>query len=177
MIRFYIYVTIVFISLGTIYAQDQYSLTGQVVDQEGKSLLFASTLLLTAGDSTMVEGAITNEAGRYVFKEVPSGTYNVAVSMVGYESFKTKPFVVRPGFSSELPVIVLTEGIALGEVQVTSTKLLYELQQDRMVMNVDAFPAMSGNTALELLQKVPGVIVDRQNNSIGMNAKGEVLIM
>jgi len=60
---------------------------------------------------------------------------------------------------------------------VKSRKPLFELKPDRVIMNVSASPAFSGNTGLELLQKTPGVIVDRQNNSIDMNAKGQVLIM
>jgi hypothetical protein len=44
-------------------------------------------------------------------------------------------------------------------------------------MIVGDYPSMNGNTGLELLQKIPGIIVDRQNSSIGMNAKGEVLVM
>ncbi len=177
MVRIHIFIALLSFNFFTTQAQDQFTLSGRVAVAEGKPLVYATALLLTASDTAMIKGAITDEAGRYVFEDIAAGTYRVAVSMVGYETTQTEPFTVQQGFSPELPVIVLEEGIALEEVTVTGTRPLYELAPDRMIMNVDAFPSMSGNTGLELLQKVPGVIVDRQNNSIGMNAKGEVLVM
>ncbi|MBK8503957.1 MAG: TonB-dependent receptor [Saprospiraceae bacterium] len=177
MTRIYIYIGLISLSSFIVHAQAQQTLSGRVVVVEGKPLAYATALLLTASDSTMVKGAITDEAGHYVFEDIGAGTYSVAVSMVGYQTTQTGSFTLRQGFSSELPDIVLKEGITLDEVSVTGTKLMYELKQDRIVMNIDAFPSMSGNSGLELLQKIPGIIVDRQNNSIGMNAKGEVLVM
>ena len=40
-----------------IYAHDQFSLTGQVSDEEGKPLVYVNGVLLSSGDSTMVKGA------------------------------------------------------------------------------------------------------------------------
>ena len=177
MVRIHIFIAILFFSFLTNYAQGQYSLSGKVAVAQGEPLVYATALLLTASDSAMIKGYITDEAGSYVFEDVAPGTYRVAVSIVGYETTQTEPFTVHQGFSPELPVIVPKEGINLEEVTVTGTRPLYELASDRMIMNVGDYPTMSGNTGLELLQKVPGVIVDRQNNSIGMNAKGEVLVM
>lgn len=175
MSRLYIFTTLLSFSFFT--SQAQYTLSGQVADAADKPLMYATVILLANADSAMVKGDNTNEDGRYVFKNIVEGTYRVIVSMVGYESTQTEPFTVEPGFSPELPVIVLKEGVTLEEVTITGTTPLYELQQDRMVMNVETFPSMDGNTGLELLQKIPGLIVDRQNNSISMNAKGEVLVM
>jgi len=175
--RIYLYITFVSLSFGSTYAQNYYTLSGQVTDVENRPLEYANALILTAEDSALVKGAITDEAGRYVFEDIEGGTYFVAVSLVGYETVQTNLVTIRKGVSPELPIVKLEEGKTLDNVTVTSTKLAYELKQDRMIMNVSALPSMSGNTGLELLQKVPGVIVDRQNNSIGMIAKGEVLVM
>ncbi|CAN5243148.1 TonB-dependent receptor [soil metagenome] len=175
--RIQIFIILLSLAFFTTHAQDQYTLSGRVTVAEDKPLAYATALLLSASDSTMVKGAITDEAGRYIFENIQAGTYRVSASMVGYETTQMGPFTVRQGLSPELPVIVLKEGITLDEVRVTATKLPFELKEDRIVMNIEAFPTMSGNTGLELLQKVPGLIVDRQNSSISINAKGEVLVM
>ena len=155
----------------------QTSLSGEVKDQYNQPIAHANVLLLHQPDSTLAKGAVTDEAGRYGFENAAAGTYLITASMVGYETRRTTLFTVGKGASQPLPLVVLQEGKALNEVTITAAKLAYELKPDRMIMNVSALPSMSGNTGLELLQKVPGVIVDRQNNSIGMIAKGEVLVM
>lgn len=166
---------VLFQSFSPLYAQS--SLSGAVKDQQGQPVPFANVLLLHSEDSTLAKGAVSDEAGIYEFNNVKVGNYRIATSIVGYVTSKTEPFIVGGNSSPQVPLIVLKEGKALDEVTVTSTKLLYELEQDRMVMNVEALPSMSGNTGLELLQKVPGVIVDRQNGSISIIAKGEILVM
>lgn len=155
----------------------QQTVAGFITNNHGKPLSFANVVLLTATDSTQVKGATTDDAGRYTIENIDAGIYLISASMVGYKTAWTKNFAVQQGEKLEVPNIVLNEGLALNEVVVRGKKLLYQLKKDRIVMNIDALPALSGNTGLEILQKTPGVIVDRQNNSISMNTKGEVLMM
>ncbi|MBB4080403.1 outer membrane receptor protein involved in Fe transport [Lewinella aquimaris] len=68
-------------------------------------------------------------------------------------------------------------GETLSEVTVRGRKLLFEQRTDRLVMNVTATPALSGNNALQVLQKAPGVLVNHQNSSISLGSRGEVLLM
>src|SRR6202022_793295 len=47
---------------------------------------------------------------------------------------------------------------------------------DRMVINVDASPANAGSTALEVLERSPGITVDKDDN-ISLKGKQGVTIM
>lgn len=158
-----------------INAQSQ--LSGSLINAQGETLPHATVVLLTVTDTAMVTGVITDEAGRYAIENIKIGDYRISASMVGYETTWSESFTVRQGVPLEISPIVLKEGIALDEVVIRGKKPLYELKQDRVVMNIGTSPALSGNTGIEILQKTPGVIVDRQNNSISINAKGEVLMM
>jgi hypothetical protein len=155
----------------------QPKLSGSLTNTQGDPLPYATVLLLAATDSALAKGAITDETGRYDIANFEPGVYRISASTVGYETAWTEKFTMQKGMAVEMPTIVLKEGIALDEVVVRGKMPMYELKQDRMVMNVGASPVLSGNTGIEILQKTPGVIVDRQNNSIGLNAKGEVLMM
>lgn len=166
-----------FITMFSFSSYGQQAIEGKVTDKKSRPLPNATVLLLRSTDSTLVKGAVTGEEGRYVFENINEGSYFISVSLVSYETTLTAGLTIRRGESLTLPVIVLPEGVSMEEVVVTGRKRLFELKQDRIVMNVSASPAFSGNTGLELLQKTPGVVVDRQNNSITMNAKGEVLLM
>lgn len=166
-----------FCVFATFSLKAQQTVAGFLTDNHGKPLSFAAVVLFTATDSTQVKVAITDDAGRYTIENIDAGIYLISASMVGYKTAWTKSFAVQQAEKLEVPTIVMTEGLALDEVVVRGKKSLYQLKKDRIVMNIDASPALSGNTGLEILQKTPGVIVDRQNNSISMNTKGEVLMM
>ncbi len=155
----------------------QPKLSGSLTNTQGEPLPYATILLLAATDSALAKGAITDETGRYDIANFEAGVYLISASTVGYETAWTEKFTVQKGGRLEMPTITMKEGIALDEVVVRGKMALYVLKQDRLVMNIGASPVMSGNTGLEILQKTPGVIVDRQNNSIGLSAKGEVLMM
>ena len=97
--------------------------------------------------------------------------------MVGYSKFLSSSFDVH-GESVIVPDIVLEEGtIELNEVVVKEDKQRFDQKIDRLVINLEASITASGNTILEVLQKSPGVIVNRQDNSIRLNGKSGVQVM
>ena len=151
-------------------SQDFY--TGKILGADESPIEFANVLALSLPDSSLIEGTITDENG--AFKLEKGQTIDLLqVSFIGYDDH----FIPTSANQSDYTIHLTSSNLALDEVIVTGKKVLYELKKDRMIMNVSAAPALSGNTALQVLQKAPGVIVNRQNNSISLNAKGEVLIM
>jgi hypothetical protein len=159
------------------FTNAQQGVSGRVVNTRNEALHNATVLLHSAADSSLVKGTVADKEGGYTFAAITQGTYFISASMIGHDTAWTKPFRLQQHASLTLPLLVLGEGKMLDEVVLKSRKPLFQLKQDRVVMNVSASPAFSGNTGLELLEKTPGVMVDRQNNSIIMNAKGEVLLM
>ncbi|RYZ61498.1 MAG: hypothetical protein EOO14_04875, partial [Chitinophagaceae bacterium] len=158
------------------FAVAQQAVRGKVVNTRNEPLPNATVVLLSTADSLLVKGTVADREGGYSFEKIAPGSYFIAASMVGHDTAWTDPFRLQQA-PLHLPLLVLKEGTVLDEVVLRSRKPLFQLKQDRVVMNVSASPAFSGNTGLELLEKTPGVIVDRQSNSITMNAKGEVLLM
>ena len=63
----------------------------------------------------------------------------------------------------------------MGEVTVTAKKPLIEQKIDRMIVNVEAAVTNVGATALEVLEKSPGVTVDKDGN-ISLKGKQNVQI-
>lgn len=64
----------------------------------------------------------------------------------------------------------------LKQVVVSSKKPLYEVKIDRTVVNVDASPSNVGTNVIEVLEKAPGVNVDKDGN-ISLKGKNAVLVM
>jgi hypothetical protein len=152
------------------------SVSGKVLDLQGNAMPFVNILLLNT-DSTLVKGAATTENGDYTITNVRDGRYVLAASMVGYKMTYSEPVVVE-GQPFKAPVLVLeTESTQLKEVSVVATRPFIEQAIDKTIINVSNSIVSGGGTALEVLEKSPGVIVDRQNDGISLGGKDGVIVM
>ncbi len=153
----------------------QTSVEGKISD-EAQNLPSVTVLLLSA-DSSVLQGVVTDSIGKFVFKNVLAGQYMISASMVGYSKFLSSGFNVQAE-RVIVPDIVLVEAtMELNEVVVKGEKQRFDQKIDRLVINLEGSITASGNTILEVLQKSPGVIVNRQDNSIRLNGKSGVRIM
>ncbi|KAA2239655.1 TonB-dependent receptor [Chitinophaga agrisoli] len=153
-------------------------LNGQVTQAGNKPVEFATVTLLKAKDSSLVKGAIADVNGRYEFENIKQGRYLVAAAYVGMTREFSKPFEVT-GANATMevaPVTLAVDAKNLKEVNVTAKKPFIEQRADKMVVNVENSIVAAGGTAMEVLQKSPGVTVDKDDN-ISLKGKNGVIIM
>lgn len=152
--------------------------SGEIKENNGKPLPFATVLLLKATDSTLVKGAITSETGYYEVENVVAGRYLIAANMVGFQKTYSAAFDLTAGANVQVPVLQVTESTqTLQEVKVIAKKPFVEQQIDRMVVNVENSIVSAGGTALEVLEKAPGVTIDRQNDRLQLKGRQGVMVM
>lgn len=173
------------VSSEALYGQTTPALTGTVRDGAGRGVPFATVSLLTTNDSAGVarpneaqpaKGTSSDGEGQFVLVHVRAGQYVLRITAVGFQKAYSTPFSVTDS-SVSLPALVLTEATSqLGTVQVTAKKPFVEQQIDRMVVNVAGSIVGSGSTALEVLEKAPGITVDYQNERIQLRGKDGVII-
>ena len=152
----------------------QITISGKVIDEKQKPIKSITILLLKKSDSSLVKSAITNDAGNFTL-EIPSAQlYKLSVNGIGYKKYFQD--IQLNGTSIQLPDIKLNPDLnTLAEVTVTSRKPFLEQRADKLVVNVENSATAAGATALEILQKVPGVIV--MNEKITMPGKSSVGIL
>jgi hypothetical protein len=150
--------------------------SGAVVDEKMGALPFVNVLLLHSSDSTLAIGLATDEQGKYLFDQVPSGRYLTLTSMVGYK--KAYSNIIYVGTEAiELPLTKLvSENRSLAEITVVARKPFIEQQIDRTVINVENSIVSTGATALEVLERAPGVVVDQQNSQLKLRGKEGVIV-
>ncbi len=161
-------------SFTVVFAQT--TLNGAIRDGTGKPLPFASVSLLNARDSSVAKGTTSDQQGTYAFENVRAGHYIVRATAVGHQKGHSTLLDVtaRP---ADVPTLTLAELTGkLAEVQVTAKKPFVEQQIDRMVVNVANSIVGSGSTALEVLEKSPGVTVDYQNERLQLRGKDGVIV-
>lgn len=64
----------------------------------------------------------------------------------------------------------------LKEVTVSAKKKLLEYELDKTIVNVESMPSAAASNTLEVLEKVPGVLVDN-GGSISLNGRSPVLVL
>ncbi len=159
--------------------QAQSTIHGSVMFHGHIPAVSASVLLLQAKDSLLVKALVCNKMGTYSFNNVADGNYVIVTNHVGYKQANSAVLTINKTNSDiAVPDIMMTEEPAsLKEVTVKAKKPLLEQKIDRLVINVENSITSAGNTALEVLERSPGVIVDHQNNIISMNGKNGVVLM
>jgi iron complex outermembrane recepter protein len=159
--------------LGFSQSSNSFVLTGKATDA-GKPLEHA-TATLHLPDSAKIAYVTTDKEGQFKFSVPRAGTYLVSISSVGYQMFWSAP--IRVTQNTTMPDVALSHEVKkLDEVVVTGQKKFIEQKIDRMVVNVDASPGNVGLTALEVLERTPGVTVDKDGN-ISLKGRNGVVIM
>ena len=165
-----------FIVQSTLLAQAQ--IIGKVADNAGKPLPYANVLLLNAKDSSFIKGDIAREDGGFAIQNAAIGNYLVEISMVGFVKKYSTAFQLTPQYlTKNLGTTTLNEMAELATVEVVTKKPLFEQKIDRLVVNVENSITSAGSTALDVLERSPGIVVNRQDNSISMSGKAGVVVM
>jgi outer membrane receptor protein involved in Fe transport len=153
-------------------------ISGKVLDEDQKAFPYATISLLNAKDSTAVKGTLTGDNGTYEFKGLNAGKYLVAIYVVGYKKAFKGPYAI--GAERKLyevgQVQLATDAKLLKGVEIVKQKPLIERQIDKTVLNIENSVLAAGNTALEILQKAPGVTVDK-DGKISLRGKQGVNVM
>ncbi|HJT73847.1 MAG TPA: outer membrane beta-barrel family protein [Chitinophaga sp.] len=152
-------------------------ISGKVVQAGDKPVEFATVTLLKAQDSSLVKGAIADINGQYEFEQIKQGKYLVAATYVSMTKTYSKPFEVKGNGPLNMAALTLAADTrSLKEVNVTGKKPFIEQRVDKMVVNVENSIVGAGGTAMEVLEKSPGISIDKDDN-ITLKGKNGVVIM
>jgi iron complex outermembrane recepter protein len=164
--------------LSNLETNAQGKISGQITDDKNKIVEFANVTLLKAKDSTLVKGALSDANGSFEFEKISFGSYLINISQMGYKKFYTPKFSIDSDNPTvKLSNLILTEDSKqLSEVQVIAKKPFIEQQLDKTVVNVENSIVSAGSTALEVLEKSPGITVDKDGN-ISLKGKQNVMVM
>lgn len=159
----------------TTYAQ--INVQGSVTDDKNQPVPFASIALISAKDSALIKGALTTENGSYTIPSVSAGDYRILASSVGFDKTYSQVFAIKEDSKNAQVDIILKEASKmLNEAVVTATRPLFEQKADRLVVNVANSPVAAGGTAMEILQKVPGVLVIQEKVTLAGSQNVQVWI-
>lgn len=149
--------------------------TVSVVNAQNEMLEGAIVEVLNASDKKRIQSAVTNKNGVSVFNITPSANHLLSVNYIGYETQSVS--ISRQVIADKKIIVTLRENSkTLGEVSVTTRKPFIQQAQGKVIVNVDASITNAGTTVLEVLEKSPGVMVDK-NGGISLQGKAGVMVL
>lgn len=167
--------SLLFCSLSLI-AQQGANISGTVLDEADQAIPFATIVLHSTADSSMVKGELTDDNGNFRLPNIAPSDYWLKVSFVGKDTYSSESFTVTESENKVIPIVQLkTASQELATVVATAQRPIVEVKPDKMVFNVEGSINAIGNDGLELLRKAPGVVIDN-NDNISLAGKSGVQV-
>ncbi|SDD76852.1 TonB-dependent receptor domain-containing protein [Niabella drilacis] len=157
---------------GCVKAQVQ----GLVQSESGDPVPYASINVMQK-DGTGIMELMADSVGIFILAALADGSYQLTVSGSGYNKKQIPAFNVSRNTLTTSPLVVKLEANhQLEGVVVRSKRRIVEQGIDKMTLNVENSILSAGNTALELLERAPGVKVDAEGK-ISLKGKPGVSVM
>jgi outer membrane receptor protein involved in Fe transport len=139
--------------------------SGTVTDAaNGKPVSYATVNVINPATNSPVNGGVAGDDGKFVLP-VPTGTYRVEISFIGYTTQVKNDVTVTAGGNLALGTVALAAAAQkLAEVVVTGKKPLIEERVDRTIYNADVDKTTAGGDATDVLKRVPLLSVDLDGN-------------
>ena len=135
-----------------------YSVKGKVLDNQSNLPLIGAHVVLSYPWSEEVKSVVSDLEGGFVLENVEQGGYKLSIQFLGYAQFVQEITVNQNLDLGNL--LVEAESLNLSEVEVTEKLPLATQEGDTTQYNADAFKTLPDATAEELIEKMPGIIVD-----------------
>ncbi len=140
---------------------------------------FATVSLIDPATDKPIDGAVCDSKGQFKISKIEAGTYNVAISFIGYERQLIEGITIQDKKDKvNLGVIKLGSGTAmLQEVSVVSQRDMVEEKVDRTIYNAELDATTKGGDATDVLRRVPMLSVDLDGNvSLRGNSNLRILV-
>lgn len=154
--------------------------TGVVIDSNANhGVEYATVALLATEGEKVVTGNISDESGAFTIENIPTGSYKVRVTLMGYgtktiEDIKITNQLLRVNLGN---ILISSTALMMEGAEITAQRDQIQFHVDKTVVNVDKMNTPAGGSAIDILRNTPSVTVDMDNNvSLRGNEGVQILI-
>lgn len=142
-------------------------ITGVVIDDSGEEPLPGTTIFI----EELKKGIATNEHGDFSFSDIPTGTYTLTVSFMGYRT-QTRKVTVGNERGSKIIIRLKADSKSLDEVVVMGKSEARKIREQAMPISVISMSQIQGtvNNVQDVLAKTAGITV-RTMGGVGSTSR------
>lgn len=139
---------------------------GKIIDKStNKGLSFAMVGVLKLNDSTVVTGSLSKENGDFEITQIPVGQYILRINYLGYKPLFYPFSISSKNKNRDMGNFIISQfSSTLKTVDVTASKPAYDMQLNKRVFDVSKNITSLGGDATDVLQQIPGISIDVNNN-------------
>jgi hypothetical protein len=154
------------------------TIKGSLIDDKKEAAPYANILLFKTNDSSLYKGELSNEQGVFLLSNVMYGTYRLEIKMIGFEKLVKQNILISSANPDvDLGIISLVpEAHSLGMVTTTGELPFMEKKLDKTVINVENSIVSTGASAMEIIEKLPGIQVS-QDGEITVKGQQSVTVL
>ena len=124
----------------------------------------AAVKLFNQRDS-MITGTTTRQNGQFLLPGIPTGTYTLQVSFMGFKTQKFKLELPQKSGNFKVADVMMREDATVMQEAVVEGKLPeMTVIDDTVAYNADAFKLPEGSMVEDLIKKLPGIVQDENGN-------------
>lgn len=170
--RFKLLIVVFLGAVFTIHGQNYSTVEGNIIDEKNEPIEFANILLLSKVDSTFIKGTISSNGGLFKIADIKNDNYIIKASFIGYKDAYRN---ISLNHSTDAVRICLsTSENLLGEVVITSKIAPFKMEGGNIIANVSMSLLNSVGNANDVLQRIPGIIME--DNKINVLGKGNPIV-
>jgi len=153
-------------------------LKGSIKDNSTKELIpYANVIVINAKDSSIIKASLSNDEGNYEIVELDESlTYRLRIVMLGYADYYSEEFKFQKNTPQTINCPIKVASKELEGFELVEKKPFLEQQAGKMIVNVsDNITGVNGSM-MDVMKKVPGVLVVNRKLSLAGNQNVTILI-
>lgn len=156
-------------------SQSSLSITGKVSLEEDKQAVQGATVLLSDQAGNELAGRFTDDRGRFRFGDQQPGLYTLTISLVGFETIEKFVEIIDASIALE-DIMLFAKEYQVDEVVIEGQEAIAEQKGDTVVYNASAFSTNPDASAQDLIQKMPGMVLENGQLKSQGEAVEQVLV-
>jgi hypothetical protein len=158
-------------------AQGESAIQLKVVDSLQQPIANATVALKLKKDSSIIKVQLTDTAGNANFTDLTAGDYFFRVTHLGFVDHLGSHFYIPGNYNGAMKAVLLqAHSSTLSNITVTTRKVFIEMKPGKTVVNLEAGISTAGTTAMEALEKMPGITVDK-DGTISLKGRTGVSVL
>jgi hypothetical protein len=140
-----------------------FSIKGKVVNEKNKPVESGNIIALSVKDSSIIKGAFFID-GDFKLDGLSESEFLLKVTSIGFSESIQKIIRKNSDTLMDIGTIVLKNNNTLKEAEIVAKTPLFEMDGDKIKVNVENTGLSASGNIMDVLKKSPGVLVSNSDN-------------